>query len=581
MPPCFVLRIGVLCRIGLIWSRTVICWLVKQGYLRYKRVVNWQLKEILRTRRTAEQGAIPAGRGGTLSVCLVYPHQYETAMSSLGFQAVYSLFNQQPGVVCERAFLPDRSELAVYEKSGETLVSLENERPLTDFDVIAFSISFEPDFINIPRILRLARLPELAADRDERHPLILAGGAACFLNPEPAALLFDGIAIGEGESLIPGLCSAFVQFQGQPRQELLQHLAQQPGWYLPSLPPEQPVVRICAPQESPPSRSEILTEATEFGNMYLIEVSRGCPRGCRFCAAGFVWQPFRYHPLKQLKEACREGLQHRSTIGLVGAAVSDHPKIEELCRFIVEQGGSPSLSSLRLDRLTPAMLELLAKSGHRTVSLAPEGGSQRMRDMVKKNLTEPQIIAAADAVAKAGILNLRLYVIIGLPGETDQDLQELISLTSTIQQTVVAQARAHKRLGEITLSVNPFIPKPFTPLQWAGMCPPNELKRKVSLLEKGLRPIPNVRLKVEELQGATLQALLSRGGRELTPLILAMADGLNLRKAAKSCGIDVEAAVTKTMTLHDELPWEVIRAADRSKLEQEYLHAMHSIGVKP
>lgn len=543
--------------------------------------MNWQLKEILRNRRTAEQGAIPSGRGGALSICLVYPHQYETAMSSLGFQSVYSLFNQQPGVVCERAFLPDRAELALYEKSGETLVSLENERPLSDFDIIAFSISFEPDFINIPRILRLARLPELAAERDERHPLVLAGGAACFLNPEPAALFFDVIAIGEGEALIPPLTAAIQQLHELPRPQLLLQLSQLAGCYLPTLPSDQPVVRLCAPEGSSPSRSEILTETTEFGNMFLVEVSRGCPRGCRFCAAGFVWQPFRYHPLELLQEVCSEGLQHRSTIGLVGAAVSDHPKIEELCRYIVEQGGSPSLSSLRLDRLTPGMLELLAKSGHKTVSLAPEGGSQRMRDMVKKNLTAAQIIAAAEAVARAGILNLRLYVIIGLPGETDEDLQELIELTTVIQQTVVEQARAHKRLGEITLSVNPFIPKPNTPLQWAGMCPLNELKRKVTLLEKGLRPIPNVRLKVEELQGAVLQSLLSRGGQELTPLIQEMAGGLNLRKAAKTCGVDVEALVTRTLPLDAALPWEVIRSADRSRLEQEYRKAMQIIGVEP
>jgi len=200
--------------------------------------------------------------------------------------------------------------------------------------------------------------------------------------------------------------------------------------------------------------------------------------------------------------------------------------------------------------------------------------------MIRKNLTAEQILAAADQVAQAGILNLKLYFIIGLPGENDQDLQELIDLAAAIQRTVVGQARAHKRLGEITLSVNPFIPKPFTPLQWAGMCPLGELKRKVALLEKGLRPIPNVRLKVEELQGCVLQALLSRGGRELTPLILQMAAGLNLRKAAKLCRIDPEQLVTTTLTLDAKLPWEVILATDRTRLEDEYRTAMGLIGVQ-
>lgn len=543
--------------------------------------MNWQIQQILRRRRAAETGAIPPGRGGALSVCLVYPNRYETAMSSLGFQAVYQLFNDQPEIVCERAFLPDRDELAAYVKSGDTLVSLEGERPLSDFDVIAFSISFEPDFINIPRILELGRIPALAAERDARHPLVIAGGAACFMNPEPAAELFDLIAVGEGETLIPDLSAFLLDHTALPRAELLRHAATLPGIYVPALTPPQPVERICAPDDSPPSQSVILTEETEFGNMYLIEVSRGCPRGCRFCAAGFVWQPFRQQPLDALKVACREGLKHRSTIGLVGAAVSDHRQIEELCRFIVEQGGSPSLSSLRLDRLTPGLLDLLVKSGHRTISMAPEGGSQRMRDMIRKNLTAEQILAAADQVAQAGILNLKLYFIIGLPGETDQDLQELIDLTTAIQRTVVEQARAHKRLGEITLSVNPFIPKPSTPLQWAGMCPLAELKRKVALLEKGLRPIPNVRLKVEELQGCVLQALLSRGGRELMPLILQMAAGLNLRKAAKACHIDPEQAVTDTLSLEATLPWEVLQTTDRTRLADEYRAAMRVIGVEP
>ncbi len=541
--------------------------------------MNWQIQQILRRRRGAETGAIPAGRGGALSVCLVYPNHYSVAMSSLGFQAVYKLFNDQPDLVCERAFLPDREERALYAKSGDTLVSLENERPLSDFDLIAFSVSFEPDFINIPRILRLARISELAAERSETEPLVLAGGAAFFINPEPVADFIDLIAVGEGETLIPALAAFLVQQQHAGRQELLRQAAGLPGIYVPSLPFTAPVTRVCAPRGSSPSCSVVLTDETEFGTMYLVEVSRGCPRGCRFCAAGFVYQPFRQQPLELLKVAVRKGLEQRKTIGLVGAAVSDHRDIETLCAYIVEQGGSPSLSSLRVDRLTPSMLALLAKSGHRTISLAPEGGSQRMRDMIRKNLTDEQILDAAEAVARAGILNLRLYFIIGLPGETDQDLEAMLRLTAAIKDRVLEQARAHKRLGEITLSVNPFIPKPFTPLQWSGMCPLDELKRKVTWLEKQIRPLANVRLKVEELQGCVLQALLSRGGRELTPLLCKMAEGLNLKKAAKACSINPDSTVTTTLPVEAKLPWDVVHSAERDRLEAEYRAAMQVIGV--
>ncbi|WP_281183930.1 radical SAM protein [Trichlorobacter lovleyi] len=539
--------------------------------------MNWQIQQILRRRRGAETGAIPAGCGGALSVCLVYPNHYAVAMSSLGFQTVYKLFNDQPDLVCERAFLPDRDELDAYLKSGDTLVSLENERPLSDFDLVAFSISFEPDFVNIPRILKLARIPSCAADRTGADPLVIAGGAAFLINPEPAAEFFDLIAFGEGEALIPPLAALCVQHVAASREMLLQELGRLAGSYLPAAGHGTAVQRITAPAAAPPACSVLLTDETEFGNMFLVEVSRGCPRGCRFCAAGFVYQPFRQQPLELLKAAVLEGLQHRKTIGLVGAAVSDHRSIEALCNFIVEQGGSPSLSSLRVDRLTPHMLELLAKSGHRTISLAPEGGSQRMRDLIRKNLTADQILDAAEAVARAGILNLRLYFIIGLPGENDQDLEELVKLTAAIKERVVEQARRHKRLGEITLSVNPFIPKPFTPLQWAGMCPLEELKRKVAWLEKRIRPLANLRLKVEDLHGCVLQALLSRGGRELTPLLLQMAEGLNLRKAAKLCGIDVEACVTRTYAPDEKLVWEVAPVADRERLLTEYQAAMKQL----
>lgn len=540
--------------------------------------MNWQIQQILRRRRASEQGAIPAGRGGALSVCLIYPNHYTVAMSSLGFQAAYTLFNDQPDVVCERAFLPDRDELAVYEKNGDTLVSLENERPLSDFDVIAFSVSFEPDFINIPKILRLARIPELSCHRTDAAPLVIAGGAAFLINPEPVAEFFELIAIGEGENLIPPLAALLVKHQGS-RLLMVQKAGTLPGMYYPADSAKRSIQRQTAPLDAPPSQSEVLTVETEFGNMFLVEISRGCPRGCRFCAAGFVYQPFRQQPLEQLKATVLKGLNYRKTIGLVGAAVSDHRQIEELCHFIVEQGGSPSLSSLRVDRLTPGMLDLLAKSGHRTISLAPEGGSQRMRDMIRKNLTADQILDAAEAVARAGILNLRLYFIIGLPGETDDDLEELVRLTAAVRKRVVEQARTHKRLGEITLSVNPFIPKPNTPLQWAGMCPLHELKRKVAWLEKQLRPLANVRLKVEDLQGCMLQALLSRGGRELTALILEMSSGLNLKKAVKNCGIDLDRRVSAALPLGVTQPWEITQVVDRERLEKEYRAAMQVIGV--
>ena len=502
-------------------------------------------------------------------------------MSSLGYQAIYHIFNEQPGTVCERAFLPDPDEMKLYEKSGDTLVSIESERPLSDFDVIAFSVSFEPDFINIPRIMKLARIPVISSERDESLPLVIGGGAALFINPEPVADFFDIIAIGEGEKIVPELTRLLMGCSSRPRNEIMEAASSIDGAYIPSADHKIPVKRVCSPPDTPPQCSVIITDETEFGNMYLVEVSRGCPRGCRFCVAGFAWQPFRQHPVAGLKASCLEGLKHRKTIGLVGAAVSDHPDIEELCEFIVDNGGSPSLSSLRIDRITPSLLKLLAKSGHRTLSLAPEGPSQRMRDLVRKNLNALQVVEAAGMVASSGILNLRLYFIIGLPGETDQDLDEMVSLVSDVRERFVAQSKVHGRLGEITLSVNPFIPKPFTPLQWAPFCPLTELKKKAAFLEKRLRPFSNVRLKMEDLHGALLQALISKGDRHISTLIIKMSEGINLRKASRIMGINPEEIASKRQSIDSRLPWEVICMPERERLLNEYTAAMKVAGVEP
>lgn len=530
----------------------------------------------------------PHGRVGRLSICLVSPSRYHTGMSSLGFQTVYALMAGSADIRCERAFLPDQELLEEYQRSRTPLLSLESSTPLADFDVVAFSTSFEPDYLNIPLILQLARIPLLSAARSQSDPLLIAGGAAFFINPEPVADFFDAICIGEGEVVVPAIIGTLLSPVDNGRDGLLKALSAIPGVYVPSYYHPRyrsgtlvgydvdgdaplPVSRepVCLEQHES-SASQILTEHTEFGDMFLVEVSRGCPRGCRFCSSGFIYGAFRQQPFDSVVALIDLGLAHRAKIGLVGAAVSDYAEIGRLCRYIVEKGAKVSVSSLRIDRIDPGMLDALIASGHKTISLAPEGGSQRMRDAIRKNLTEAQILSACDMLISRDILNLKLYFIIGLPGETEDDLDEMIRLIETIRERVIERGRANKRLGEISVSVNPFIPKPFTPFQWCGMEPLPSLERKVKLLEGRLRRLSNVKLKVESLRGSYLQALLSRGDRRLTPLLIEMAGGANLKKAAKICDIDTNLYVQRTIAGDELLPWSIIATADQELLRREY-----------
>ena len=541
-----------------------------------------------RTLLQAETHLHQHGRVGQLSICLVSPNRYKTGMSSLGFQTAYALLADSADIRCERGFLPDREELEEYRRSGTPLLSLESSTPLVDFDVVAFSTSFEPDYLNIPLILKLARIPLLSSARSHSDPLIIAGGAAFFINPEPVADFIDAICIGEGEAVIPALIAALLSPVDNGRLGLLQALAALDGVYIPAFyqPRYQsevlvgyaaevsaplPVRRmpVCLEQHEP-SSSQILTDNTEFGDMFLVEVSRGCPRGCRFCSSGFIYGAFRQQPFANIVALIDEGLNHRSKVGLVGAAVSDYTEIGRLCRYIVAKGARVSVSSLRIDRIDADMLEALIASGHKTISLAPEGGSQRMRDVIRKNLTEAQILDACGMLIDQDILNLKLYFIIGLPTETDADLDEMVRLIETIRERVIERGRANKRLGEITVSVNPFIPKPFTPFQWCGMEPLPSLERKVKLLESRLKRLSNVKLKVESLRESYLQALLSRGDRRLSPLLVEMSGGANLKNAARSCGIDTDRYVQRNIAADEFLPWGVIGTADQEILRREY-----------
>lgn len=537
-----------------------------------------------------ESGGQHRNSGGRLSCCLVYPNRYHSAMSNLGFQAVQAMMNAHPEVICERAFLPERDELAELERTGGTLLSLEGQRPLSSFDLVAFSVSFESDYLNLPAIFRLSGMTPWAAERSAREPLVMAGGAALFLNPEPVAPFLDLVCIGEAEPILPDLLE-LLKHGGRSRAELLLQACRLPGVYVPSLyQPRYDAGRFLGlqPLAGAPASvrrvwekeldrrqtvTEIHTDATEFSGMHLVELSRGCPRACRFCAAGFIYLPYRGRSLDGIREEVMKGVAQGRKVGLVAAAVSDYSGIGDLCGEIVAAGGKFSVSSFRIDHLDAGMIEALKASGQKSVALAPEGGSQRLRDLVKKGIDEEQILAACDKLISHDILNLKLYFIIGLPTETEQDLEELVLLVTRIRERVLAAAKKNKRLGEVQLSVNPFIPKPFTPFQWCGMEPVKSLEAKWKYLQKALGKLSNLKLQMESPREAYQQALLSRGDRRLAQLLVLADRTGSWKQALREAGLDCDAEVHRQLELDEPLPWDFIDGGDCERLKREYRRA--------
>ncbi len=547
-----------------------------------------------RQRLASESGPAVNPWGGRLSVALIYPNTYHQGMSNLGVQAVYQLLNQRDDTRCERFFLPDPEDLAEYHRTGFPLVSLETQRPLSDFDLVAFSLSFENDFVNVPVLFELAQLPLWQAERGERHPLVLGGGVCAFLNPEPLAEIFDLFAVGEAEVLLAPLLDALQQAGASDRPGLLQILAGVPGIYVPSCyrvdyfedgtlremtaqsgAPERVVRQWLARLDDFQARTCVATPDTEFAGMHLVELSRGCPRACRFCAAGFIYRPFREHTPEQLHKVLLAQGEVPGKVGLVAAAVSDYDGLAGLGNAILAAGGEVSVSSVRIDAVTPQQVEVLARSGHKTLALAPEAGSQRLRDAVNKGVDEGQILEAARMIAAGGIPNLKLYFMVGLPGEGDDDVDAIGALTNRIRTVWEAEGKARGRLGRLTLSVNPFVPKPWTPLQWAPMEPVSRLEKKYRRLRRLIGPLANVDLQCEPLRSAELQGLLARGDRRCGRLLPLLAAGKGLKAACREAGLDPAFYLHRERGAGECFPWEVIdQGVRRDYLYEEYLAAL-------
>ncbi|MBW1916673.1 MAG: radical SAM protein [Deltaproteobacteria bacterium] len=545
-----------------------------------------------------EQGAISREWGHRWPLVLVYPQVYEVGMSNLGFQAVYHLLNDHPDLACERAFLPPADLWPEYQRTGTPILSLESQRPLTDFAALAFAIPYEADYPQVLKILEQARIPLLALERGPNFPLVLAGGVTTFLNPEPLAPFIDAFFLGEAEVQV----ADFFQFlatggrSARDRRQMLQELAaNQPGVYVPAgyrpvyqddgtlaafLPapgyPAQVKALHPADLDVHPCHSHIIAPASEFGQMFLVEVSRGCGRGCRFCAAGFIYRPPRFRSVPELSRQIKLGLIQRQKIGLVGAAVSDHPAIHEICRQVVEAGGQLGISSIRADSTDRELFELLARGGVKSIALAPEAGSERLRRVINKGLSEAQLINAVTNLRQAGIPRLRLYFMVGLPTETREEVRDIARLVKRLKHAVTKSSRGRKRLANITVSLHSFIPKPFTPLQWVPFLDLPELKDRIRLVKRELKGSPQVRVHADLPKWAYIQALLARGDRRVAQMLLAAhRAGGNWTAAFRLSPLNPDFFVLRPRGAEELFPWDFIdHGLEKSYLWEEYQQAL-------
>ena len=532
---------------------------------------------------SGEQGTVFKDPGGRISICLIYPNTYRVGMANLGFQGVYGLLNAREDVVCERAFLPDEEDLALHKKTGTPLFSLESKRPVATFDIAAFSIPFENDYPNILRILDSAKIPFLSSRRDRFHPLLIAGGVCPSFNPEPVAPVFDVMFIGDAEESLNEFLEKYkaAMHTGQVKEAAKKTALTIEGVYVPDyyavqyhndgtlaerIPlhdaPATVIRRYFGGLSSASVTTAIVSAESEFSNMYLIEAMRGCPWSCRFCLVGHMYRPLRKKEITAIKDEIARAKQYTGKIGLIGPSLTDYAHIKEVLGV---RGVDFSITSLRTCAKSVELVELL--KGHKSISIAPETGTERMRKVIDKKVSENDILDTSARILETGVDNLRLYFMIGLPTETQEDVSGIVDLVRKIRRT--------SKRGTLVLSISTFVPKPLTPFQWHVMEPLGAVKEKLKFIKKALRDEGNVKIFHDVPKYAYLQGFFARGDRRIFRVIEAMSKTDDMKKACSETGIDMDFYLFRRRDFREILPWDFIKSDTmKERLWEEYASAL-------
>ena len=538
--------------------------------------MSWSLKKKSQALLAEEQGTVIKDWGGKISVALVYPNTYAVGMSNLGFQTIYRHLNALPDVVCERVFMPEPADLDEMRRADMPPFSLESRRPLTDFHLVGFSVTYEGDYVNVLRLLAMAGIPTRASARRPHDPLVLMGGVCAFSNPEPIAPFMDFVVVGEGEELVVELIAAY-RAGYRDRVGLLAALAGIEGVYVPEryaigYDEDGTIADVTARDGAPAvvtkrrlrnvnafeTVAAVKTSHAEYGHMALLEVGKGCGRGCRFCLEGQVYRPVRHRSVDALRETVeRMAAAGERRIGLVGACVSDYPWLADLLRVVENNGMELSISSLRADSLSEGLVAALARGGHRTLTMAPEAGTERLRRVIRKSISDAQLMTACDLVRAHGIPNLKTYFMIGQPTETVEDVEAIPDLAGRMLERLRVLDPAGRPFGRLTLAVSSFVPKPWTPFQWAPFAGADSLQAKLDIIKRGVRRFSNVRVLHENPREAALQALLARGDRRVGDFLeLAAVREGDWRRALREWAGDAAFYTTRPRGLDERLPWD-------------------------